>query len=291
MLGYVVTPDDPDAFSTMTFSCEPSPPPPVCTAMDKEVAITMSENGSPNPMFGGGFVTVAQGDKITFTLEPGNPDPATTASWALYNFESAFATESSGGVPAPLVPGGQLGTSLTYTAPTAGVLPIVYIFDSANDELPLNGNATMKITCTPPPTVTVTKVLSPAEDPGRFTLQVNGETTEQSTDVGDTGTTGPVPVEAGTEVKVTEIAANPDTDLANYDAELTCNTAEGAVTITDGSFQMPETDVTCTLTNTRKVAPSPPSAVTPVPTLSELGLMLMALAAGGLGASRLRRRG
>ena len=82
-----------------------------------------------------------------------------------------------------------------------------------------------------------------------------------------------------------------DTDLANYDAELTCNTAEGAVTITDGSFQMPETDVTCTLTNTRKVAPSPPSAVTPVPTLSELGLMLMALAAGGLGASRLRRRG
>ena len=189
------------------------------------------------------------------------------------------------------MPGGQLGTSLTYTAPTAGVLPIVYIFDSANDELPLNGNATMKITCTPPHTVTVTKVLSPAEDPGRCTLQVNGETTEQSTDVGDTGTTGPVPVEAGTEVKVTEIAANPDTDLANYDAELTCNAAEGAVTITDGSFQMPETDVTCTLTNTRKVAPSPPSAVTPVPTLSELGLMLMALAAGGLGASRLRRRG
>lgn len=191
------------------------------------------------------------------------------------------------------MPGGQLGASLTYTASTSGVLPLAYAIDVVIDDeqgwqWQLDGNATMKITCTPPPTVTVTKTLSPTRDPGKFTLQVNGEAL--AVGVGNDGT-ATKEVSAGTTVTVAEIAGDASTDLANYDSALTCTGPEGELAsgTTGGSFEMPEGDVSCTFTNTRKAAP--PATVTPVPTLGEWSLMLLGLLAAGFGARRLRHQG
>ena len=142
------------------------------------------------------------------------------------------------------------------------------------------------------PSVTVTKQLLPRDDPGRFTLQVNGSATETSSAIGDSGTTGAVKMEPGQTVTLAELAGNAETDLANYSSTLTC---EGATltenTGTRGSFTMPEENVACTFTNTRKtVTPPKTTEVTPVPTLGEWSLMLMGLLAAGAGARQLRRR-
>src|SRR5207237_10924842 len=60
----------------------------------------------------------------------------------------------------------------------------------------------------------------------------------------------------GSTVSVSEIAnVSNGASLANYTTNLTCSTAftsGGAPGATSGSFTMPDADVTCTITNTRK---------------------------------------
>ena len=103
----------------------------------------------------------------------------------------------------------------------------------------------------------------PADDPGFFNLQVNGQTWA----VGGNGTTtGPVTVGVG-EGTVSE-TAGPGTDLANYDSTVACRnrTVEVSATGTkiDGAVVQGDV-VVCTFTNTRKPTAPPPGPRQPSP--------------------------
>jgi uncharacterized repeat protein (TIGR01451 family) len=104
----------------------------------------------------------------------------------------------------------------------------------------------------------VVKSLSPANDPGRFDLQVDGST--KKSDAGDGDTTGKVTLDTGTHT-VGEVAGSTG-DLADYQKSIVCKDDGGAgstvasvgaddngpldVNVTDGS------DIVCTITNVRE---------------------------------------
>ncbi|HEX9943512.1 MAG TPA: hypothetical protein VGG03_15980 [Thermoanaerobaculia bacterium] len=96
------------------------------------------------------------------------------------------------------------------------------------------------------PRLTVKKVLSPANDPGRFNLRVDG--TVKASAVGNGGSTGSLVVSAGTHT-VSETAA-AGTNLANYTTTIggAC-ASNGSVTVAAGQSK------TCTITNVRKASP------------------------------------
>ena len=114
-------------------------------------------------------------------------------------------------------------------------------------------------------TLELRKVTVPANDPGFFNLQVDGQTWA----VGGNGTTtGPVTIGTG-EGTVSE-TAGPGTDLANYDSTVSCS-RNGSVEVSvpgtkvDGAVSNGDV-VVCTFTNTRKpTAPPPPPGPPPPP--------------------------
>ena len=104
----------------------------------------------------------------------------------------------------------------------------------------------------------------PADDPGFFNLQVNGQTWA----IGGNGTTtGPVTIGVG-EGTVSE-TAGPGTDLANYDSTVACS-RNGKVEVSapgtkvDGAVAQGDV-VVCTFTNTRKPTAPPPGPPQPPP--------------------------
>lgn len=98
------------------------------------------------------------------------------------------------------------------------------------------------------PTVEVIKSLPSLT--GVFDLQINGTT--YVADVGDGGTTGPIPVAVGP-VTVSELAGT-DTDLSLYESSVSCDngdSADPATSLTLSALSAGET-VTCTFTNERE---------------------------------------
>ena len=113
-------------------------------------------------------------------------------------------------------------------------------------------------------TLELRKESVPANDPGFFNLQVNGQTWA----VGGNGTTtGPVTIGVG-EGTVSE-TAGPGTDLANYDSTVAC-TRNGIVVVSttgtkvDGAVAQGDV-VVCTFTNTRKPNAPPQGPTQPQP--------------------------
>ena len=104
-------------------------------------------------------------------------------------------------------------------------------------------------------TIEVKKVLSPSNDPGKFNLQINGNT--EKTDAVDGDTTGAKTVSTGTNT-VGEIAGSAGV-LSNYTAAIACKDNNGAgATVASGSNSGPLNVtvnagdvIVCTITNTR----------------------------------------
>lgn len=95
-----------------------------------------------------------------------------------------------------------------------------------------------------PPTLTVRKILIPANDSGKFNLRIDG--VNQAFAAGNNGTTGAITTTVGTH-SVSEVAADgTGTDLANYTTTFggECS-ATGSVTLAAGDSK------TCTITNRR----------------------------------------
>jgi hypothetical protein len=118
----------------------------------------------------------------------------------------------------------------------------------------------------------VASSLSPASDPGRFDLQIDGVTA--SADVGDGGDTGLQTLYPGNHT-VGE-SAGTATSLANYTSSILCRGNDGAgATVASasdtGPLDVPIADgdeIACTITNTRiivppVIAPVNPPAITP----------------------------
>lgn len=109
--------------------------------------------------------------------------------------------------------------------------------------------------------ITVMKKLVPADDPGRFSLTIDGQVAGGAAAVGDGGTTGTIAVDSGTH-SVGESAA-PGTSLSDYHVDILCrddarqlgageSEASTEVLVRRGSA------IVCTITNTRKQEPGQP---------------------------------
>ena len=101
----------------------------------------------------------------------------------------------------------------------------------------------------------VKKSLSPADDPGRFDLQIDGKTLASG--AGNNGTTGEQSVKAGSHT-VAE-AAKSGTSLSNYTTSIVCKDGNGGGgTVASGNSPSlsvnvgKDADVVCVITNTRK---------------------------------------
>jgi hypothetical protein len=189
-----------------------------------------------------------------------------TAVWGYSNPESFPVTIKVGpmnrfspapefrGQPTEFQPGRLVGvfqTSFSGTGSLAWTL--------GNKTVTADGSSTH---CTA--TLELRKVTVPADDPGLFNLQING----QLWAVGGNGTTtGPVAVGVG-EGTVSE-SAGPGTDLADYDSTVTC-TRNGTVEVSvpgtkvDGAIAAGDV-VVCTFTNTRKSTAPEPGPEPPIP--------------------------
>lgn len=120
----------------------------------------------------------------------------------------------------------------------------------------------------PPPApetwIAVVKHLSPADDSGRFALEINGQVAGGASAVGNEGTTGPIVVDPGT-YTVSESGAS-GTQLSDYVITTRCTTSDGTeVASANGpsvSVTVREGDkITCAITNT---ADARPESVSPV---------------------------
>ena len=101
--------------------------------------------------------------------------------------------------------------------------------------------------CEPPPRLTIRSRLVPADDVGRFNLQLNGLT--KAAAVGDGGSTGALSLSVGNHTVGQTAAAG--TNLGQYVTTIGGNCAAGG-----GVAVAPGDNKTCTITNTRR--PPPP---------------------------------
>jgi uncharacterized repeat protein (TIGR01451 family) len=133
------------------------------------------------------------------------------------------------------------GTSLgNYTTAVSGDC-------AANGSVTLaaGDNKVCTITNTRRPTLTVNKVCVPANDNGKFNLQIDGSTAGTGANAACGGTTGAVLSSVG-DHSVGETAGT-DTDLSNYTTAVSGDcAANGSVTLAAGQ------NAVCTITNTRK---------------------------------------
>ena len=118
----------------------------------------------------------------------------------------------------------------------------------------------------------IDKILRPADDPGRFNLEIDGVPAGSGRDVGHLGTTGDVAVPAGRH-RVGEEGVH-GTSLADYDTTIGCRDNRGRGPVRS-AFRGPELivdvaagqEVVCTIVNTRRTGPPvPPNPTPPGPT-------------------------
>jgi hypothetical protein len=120
-----------------------------------------------------------------------------------------------------------------------------------------SGNFTMpdsNVTCTftntrKTRTVTLTKILVPSTDTGVFNLSAGGNTASNQ---GNNGTVTNTSVAVGSTGIVVSETAGTNSDLGNYISALTCSGVTIPTSTTQASFTMPDNNVSCTVTNTRK---------------------------------------
>jgi uncharacterized repeat protein (TIGR01451 family) len=123
---------------------------------------------------------------------------------------------------------------------------------TATITLGLAGNVDCKYVNKRKPRVKLVKELDPADDPGRFDLELNDTTFDNSGQgYGDGDTTGFVTVAPGS-VSIAE-SAHAGTEAGKYASSVSCDSAKGGATETSHTFSVVYGEsVTCTFTNHRK---------------------------------------
>jgi uncharacterized repeat protein (TIGR01451 family) len=158
-------------------------------------------------------------------------------------------------------PAGYTGSAWTCTSGEKSVPVVdsqVTIDLGADVTCTINNNDNPPPPPPPPPppsspstTLTVTKSLAPATDPGRFNLLIDG--LQWKANAGNNDSTGPVSVSAGTH-KVGESQGTGGVALSEYVSTTTCATGGVSVPVgVDGSVNVASgTSVTCVVSNARK---------------------------------------
>jgi len=184
-------------------------------------AFVMNANGTAGTAGGNGATSSA----TVFVGATANFSEAASGATSLSNYTSNWSCNTT-----PAATTGS-GTSGSLTMPDAD------------------------ITCTITNTrkthsVTVTKALAPVADSGTFVMNANGTTGS----AGGNGATSSATVNVGDTATFSEAAGGGATTLSNYTSSWSCNTTPAATTGsgTSGSLTMPDSNITCTITNTRK---------------------------------------
>ncbi|OQA93065.1 MAG: Serine-aspartate repeat-containing protein D precursor [Microgenomates group bacterium ADurb.Bin219] len=138
-------------------------------------------------------------------------------------------------------------TNITCLDPNQNSGPSAAAGNLANISLEAGETVVCTFTNTKIPTLTVTKLISPSDDPGLFNLFIDGN--QVGTDVGNNFTSNLLRVDIGYNHAVTETAGT-GTDLNNYTAVFggDCDST-GHIVLAAGE------DKNCTITNTRKSLP------------------------------------
>lgn len=206
----------------------------------------------------GQTITLTEGETgVTCTIDSDDVAPTLTLLKTVVNDDGGNALVSD----FPLFVNGSpmtSGVSVTLKANTlytasetnlAGYAPSDWGSDCAADgSITLNEGENRTCTITNDdiaPTLTVNKVLNPANDAGRFNLEIDGITAGTGANVGDGGSTGAVQVIAGNHI-VGESAVT-GTDLAEYVIVISGDCSVGGSV----SLQLGD-NKTCTITNTKR---------------------------------------
>ena len=218
--------------------------------------------GNYTAVFGGdcdasGHVTLAGGDAKVCTITNTRIPTLTvkkvllpSADTGTFGLQIDGQTKATGGNGATT--GAVMSTIGAHTVGEVGAAgtDLAHYESSIGGDCAANGSVTLApgdnkvcvITNRRKPTLTVTKVLVPANDPGTFGLQIDGQTKATG---GNGTTTGSVELASGAH-SVAEVAAGA-TDLANYVSSIGGDClADGSVSLAAGENK------TCTITNTRK---------------------------------------
>jgi hypothetical protein len=220
--GYAATPSGDCAIASAALDTEYT-----CTITNDDQAATLTiikhvENDNGGSASAGQWTMVVTATNPSDNNFAGSESPGTTIS-----VDAGWYSVSESGGPA--------GYSPTSSAECSGTAELggTYTCTLTNDDIQ--------------PTVTVTKKVVPAGDPGRFNLLING--TAYATNVGDTGTTGVVGVDAGLRTISETAGTVPPTNLANYTSAINCG-AKGSGSGTSLNITLNPGDiVTCTITN------------------------------------------
>ena len=199
-----------------------------------------------------GQITLANGQTTVCTITNDDIAPSLTLDKIVMNDngglqpESAWTIKATGTVVSPTnlsgpgaagytdVVSGPTFKADTYTLSETGPAGYVRSVWTCTNGVTVNGSSQITLAngqttvCTITnddiqPTITVTKVLSPASDPGRFNLRINSTTYKANAGNGDT--TGAVGINAGT-YTVDETAVAP-ANLANYTSTIDCGARPG----------------------------------------------------------------
>ena len=207
-----------------------------------------------------GSITLAAGDDKTCTIT-NNDKPAKlivikhvindnggTATAANFTLDSGGANDTPDNFPGAESPGTEVTLDAgSYNVSETGPAGYAASYSAYCSGTIANGQTK---TCTVTnndiaPTLRVIKDLVPDSDSGLFNLQIDGATAGTGANVGDGGTTGFVPVNAGNHV-VGETAGN-GTTLSDYTTVIGGDcAANGSVTLALAQNK------TCTITNTKK---------------------------------------
>jgi trimeric autotransporter adhesin len=276
-------PSEADATTTLYTTAYPatSPVSNATATGDTDNALTL-----PLPQVGVGTYTLT----VPVSARSGSAAGAQVCGWIDFNRNGTF---TDGPPEEACAVAGASSATLSWAIPTGGIyvagqsylrLRIGTSADAAQVSSPTTAAATgeaedYQITLLP--RVRLTKLLSPTTDTGAFNLSVSpsvaaaiGAGTPSVTNVGHNGTTGFVPVPLNTAMTVQETAGT-GTTLANYASILSClnragasvatgttsagftsmtSTPAAAPTVPATTANSDNSEISCTVTNTRRTA-------------------------------------
>jgi|GEM_PF-4167428 len=210
------------------------------------------ENGSAGSVGAAtGLAVTPSGDLYVVAEHDNRFSHYKAGSGGTFTFDYAFGYGVAGGT-APescsttCVTGIQGAQAGALNAPQGAILGTdgrLYVADYDNSRISVFGVG---------PTVTVKKSLSPVTDPGRFDLKVGDAVVKAGAGNADSGSTR---VADGAGVTISEVATDSANPLTNYDSTIDCGA--GPTVGSSLALSSVTSDLTCTVTNTRKVVPPP----------------------------------
>ncbi len=262
---------------TITNTREQTPQPSTGNLYDVEGGIDCSgDDGRSSRPLRGTVTATPSGNTLTIQVDYQGGDPDTTFSIELFEAGSACSPDNNGNTGVTLTSDSSGGGTATFSIPYpfltytgdslgdgSGSDAFVLVLDNTLSVGAGDRASTREIPIGNTGTLEVKKELSPATDPGRFDLTIDGLTQRANATDGDS--TGKKTVSVGTHIVGEVGSLATATDLSKYATTIECADRDGdgetVASLTGaGPLYVPVaagTDVVCTITNSRHVELDP----------------------------------